>query len=192
MQRTVHCMGFVVEWFIEMQWAALGFGKRLPGFASLYVSLMLIVYSPGHLTLFACTFLAPPLYVPWSSFSFFPCFSIYNSHFSSLFQNFPLITNTSSLFKSFSSLWIPSPPLLYLTQKLQGRGRLCIYSTESSWKLWLFFFLQWVLGRMSSNEPDTLAWFVASVTDIIWPQQLVDNAMLQLSPCHCSFHWYLY
>ena len=28
MQRTVHCMGFVVEWFIGMQWAALGFGKR--------------------------------------------------------------------------------------------------------------------------------------------------------------------
>lgn len=83
--------------------------------------------------------------------------------------------------------------LLYCTQKLQGESDCVnIYPTESLLKrLCLFFFLQLVLGRMNGNEPDPLAWFVASVTDIICPSQHVGSELLQLSSCHFSFHWYL-
>lgn len=125
MQRTVYYMGFVVEWFIGMQLAALGFGKRLPGFASLYVSLVLTVYSPGQPPLFACNFLAPPLCL----LKFFQFLSLFlhlqfpfflsMSKFSSYYQ---YITS-----KPFSNLWIPSSPLLYLTQKLNGGCRLGEY-----------------------------------------------------------------
>ena len=37
MQRAVHCMGFVVEWFIGMQWAALGFGERWSAWLCLFL-----------------------------------------------------------------------------------------------------------------------------------------------------------
>lgn len=93
-----------------------------------------------------------------------------------------------SFSKSLSSLWITSSP----RKSRVAIDCVNVYSTESSLKwLCLFFFLQLVLVRMSNNEPDPLAWFVASVTDIIWPQQHVDSEMLEWSSCYFPFHWYL-
>lgn len=43
------------------------------------------------------------------------------------------------------------------------------------------------------NEPNPLAWFVVSVTDIIWllqPEE--DSELLQLSSCYFSFHGYMF
>lgn len=188
MQRTVYYMGFVAEWFIGMQLAALGFGKRLPGFASLYVSLVLTVYSPGQPTLFACNFLAPPLYVSWSSFSFFPCFSIYNSHFFSPCQNFPLITNVSRLSLFPISAYPPHPFFTTLRNSMVNVDLVSIYSTESSWTS-LF------LSVGAKQDEQHWAW-PCGLCGFCDRHNLASAAcgqcMLPLSACHCSFPWHLY
>lgn len=42
------------------------------------------------------------------------------------------------------------------------------------------------------NEPNPLAWFVASVMDIIWLLQPDDSELLQLSSCYFFFHGYMF
>lgn len=124
MQRTVYCMRFVVEWFIGTQWAAFGFEKRWTAWPCLSLCLS-VAYSFGCFTLFPRTFLSPPLDTP----KFFQ-FSFPFSPFAILIFPLclPLITSIHVSFtKSVSNLWIPSPPLLYFTQKLQGVCRPCEY-----------------------------------------------------------------
>ena len=94
-----------------------------------------------------------------------------------------------SLSKSPSWLLIPFHPFSASPRTSRVVETSNIYSTESSLKrLCLFFFLQLVLGRMNGNEPNPLAWFVASVTDIIWPPQPEDSELFQLSSWYFSFH----
>lgn len=169
MQRTVHFVGFVVEWFIGMQWAAFEFGKKWTAWLCFFLSLLLPVCSSGYPTLFLCTFLFLPSTDSWSSFSFFPCVSTYNSHFFSLCFQISLLppVHLFSFCKSLSSLRMPSPLLPCLSPRNPRVDRLCIFILQSLQRLCLLFLLQLELGRMSGNEPDSLGWLVASVTDKI-------------------------
>lgn len=132
MQRTIHCMGFVVEWFIGMQWPAFGFGKRWAAWLCLSLCLPIaycLLFWGGE----GCTlFVSPVPSFPDPSTSLevlsvsFPI-----SPFAILI--FPLCFRISLLspvyhiyfFKFLSSLWIPSPPILYPTQKLQATWKQC-------------------------------------------------------------------
>lgn len=120
------------------------------------------------------------VYFPVSPFTIliFPlCFKIFLS----------LPIDHISFSKPLPNLWMSSSPLLYLTSRLCVD--LWIFICQSPlWRGFVFFFLQVVFGRMGSNEPDPLAWFVACVTDKTWPWKHMDNEMLQLS----SFQPYCY
>lgn len=92
MQRTVHCMGFVVEWFIGMRWVAFGFGEKWTAWLCLFLRL-----SVAHCLLFWAPY-PFPLYLPFPTplcllkffqllslflhlqFSFFLCVSKSSSH----------------------------------------------------------------------------------------------------------------
>lgn len=159
----------------------------LPGLVSLSVSLLLTLL--GAL-LFSLVPSFLHLSIPLSSFGFLFLFL----HLQFLF--FLCVSLSSLVYMSLLPSLFPIseyPPHPFSTSPRNSRvcvDRVNIYSTESSLRrLCLFFFLQLVLGRMSNNEPDPLTWFVASVTDISWPQQHVDNEMLQLSSC--QKYWYL-
>lgn len=60
MQRTIHCVGFVVEWFIGTQWPAFGFGKRWTAWLCLSVCVSLL--------LTVCFFGAPYLFLLYLPF----------------------------------------------------------------------------------------------------------------------------
>lgn len=168
-------MSFVVSDLLECNEQLLDLGKDgLPGFASLSVCLLLTICFLGFTLPFSpvLSFLHPSTSFAVLSVSFpvslfailiFPlCFRI--SLLSPVYHIY--------LFKSLPNLRLPSPPLLYLTQKLQAVcvDRVNIYSTEFHRRLYLFFLLELVLGSMNNNEPDSSAWFVALVTDITWSQ----------------------
>lgn len=92
MQRTVHCVGFVVEWFIGTRWAAFGFGGKWTAWLCLSLCL-----SVAYCLLFWATY-PFPLYLPFPNplcllkffqfislflhlqFSFFLCVSKSSSH----------------------------------------------------------------------------------------------------------------
>ena len=189
MQRAVHCMGFVVEWFIGMQRAAWGFGERWSAWLCFSlcpsVAYCLLSWAPLPRRL--------PFHTPLCLLKFFQFLSL---SLNLQFSFFPLCFKISlspvyhiSLSKSPSWLLIPFHPFSASPRTSRVVETSNIYSTESSLKrLCLFFFLQLVLGRMNGNEPNPLAWFVASVTDIIWPPQPEDSELFQLSSWYFSFH----
>lgn len=177
MQRTIHCMGFVVEWFIGMQWPAFGFGRRWTAWLclSLCVSLLLTVCFLGHLTCFSCTFLSRPstsleVLFPFLHlrFSLFLCVSESPSYHR-------YITSISLSFFPVSEY--PPHPFSTLSRNSRLRGgSVNIYSTEFSLRsLCPFPVFQLVLGRMSNIEPDPLAWFVASVGSM-WTMKCCSRA----------------
>lgn len=132
MQRTIHCMGFVVEWFIGMQWPAFGFGKRWA--AGLCLSLAYSLLCVSLLLLGGTLLLSPvPSFPDPSSSLEVRSVSFPMSPFAILI--FPLCIRISLsspvyhiyFFKFLSSFWIPSPPILFPTQKHQATWRQCAY-----------------------------------------------------------------
>ena len=110
MQRAVHCMGFVVEWFIGMQWAALGFGERWSAWLCLSLCPSVAYCLLSRAPLPRCL----PFHTPLCLLKFFQFLSL---SLNLQFSFFPLCFKISlspvyhiSLSKSPSRLWIPFHP----------------------------------------------------------------------------------
>ena len=103
-QRLNHCMSFVVEWFIGMQWAAFGFGERWTAWLCLSLCCLLSaflaalypfpLYLPFPAPLHVLKFFHFLSLFPYLQFSFFLCVSespsspVYHIYlFKSLFQS---------------------------------------------------------------------------------------------------------